>query len=330
MNIQASDISESDAFSEYFELDFLNGCLKKLHKYAKKHFNRFCTLLVAITAILGWLIRGYGYAYQSAKLSVYNIDNSYIALNDNFFLEVMKYIGFGIGYLLINYIYCWVYFANKKDTGKFHFMRKMRIFFLFVIEGIAILVLVIIQGNYNILDFLNEMRGYNTITLLVYSILLFVTAVLYNLLGIHIVFSAKRRRKDMEDVTTNMPKLTISNKYISFIMGVSVILAIPLLFFGASGLLMEKQRTSFKVIPEQIVEAQSNDDLMDRTTFRLIDNNQYSLYAAVFENEEVYILCQLSKSEGEISLDRDCQKIVSKDGLITYNVKNIFQITYIE
>ena len=64
----------------------------------------------------------------------------------------------------------------------------------------------------------------------------------------------------------------------------------------------------------QTVEAQSNVDLMDRITFRLKDNNQYSFYAVVFENEEVYILCQLSKSEGEILLNRDCQSIVSKYG----------------
>ena len=330
MSIQVSDISEPDAFSEYFELDFLNDCLKKVHNYAKEHFERFCTLFVAITAIFGWLIRGYGYAYQSAKLSVYNINKSYITLNENFFLEIIKYICLGIGYLLINYIYVYVYFANKKDTVKFHFRRKVCIFFLFVIEGGGILLLAILQGKQNIFDFYREMRGYNGITLLVCFILLFGTAILYNLLGIQIVRSTKKRRKDIEDVTTNMPKPTISNKYTSFIMWVSPVLAMPLLVLGVSGFFMETQRTSFKVVPEQMLEAQSNNDLTDGTIFRLKDNNQYSLYAVVFENEDVYILCQLSKFEGKISLDRDCQKIVSKDGLITYNVKNIFEISYIE
>ena len=174
------------------------------------------------------------------------------------------------------------------------------------------------------------MRDYDSTMLITFIILLFGAAFSYNLLGGHIVHSTKRRRKDDENITTNMKESTVSKKYTSFIMWVLAVLATPILALGVIGFLMETQRTSFKVIPEQIVATQSNDDLMDGTIFRLNDNNQYFFYAAVFENEEVYILCQLSKSEGKISLNRDCQKIVLKDGLITYNVKNIFQISYIE
>lgn len=330
MDTHTSDISESDAFSEYFELDFLDDCLKKVHNYAKEHFERFCTLFAAITAILGWLIRGCGYAYQSAKLSLYSIDKSYIALNDNFFLAILIYICFGIGYLFINYIYVCVYFANKKDTIKFHLRRKARIFFLFVFEGFIILILAILQENYTIFDFYKEMRGYDSTTLITFIILLFGAAFSYNLLGVHIVHSTKRRRKDDENITTNMKESTVSKKYTSFIMWVLAVLATPILALGVIGFLMETQRTSFKVIPEQIVATQSNDDLTESTTFKLKDNNEYSFYAVVFENEKVYILCPLSKYEGGISLNKDCQKIVSKDGLITYNVKNIYQISYIE
>lgn len=330
MNIQASDISESDAFSEYFELDFLDDCLKKVHNYAKEHFERFCTLFAAITAIFGWLIRGCGYAYQSAKLSVYNIDKSYIALNDNFFLAILIYICFGIGYLFVNYIYVCVYFANKRNTKKFHLRQFICIFLLLIFEGGIILVLAILQENYTISEFYKEMRGYNGTTQIVFFLLLLGAAFSYNLLGFHIVRSTKRKKKYDKNITMNVKKPTVSKKYTSFIIWVLAVLTIPILALSGIGFLMETQRTSFKVIPEQIVETDSNDNLVDGTIFRLEDNNQYSLYAVVFENEDVYILCQISKPEGEISLDRDCQKIVSKDGLKTYNVKNIFQISYIE
>ena len=147
---------KSNVFLDYFGFKTLNELYKKIREYAQNHFEKFSALVVATTTLGIWIIRAFGYAYQSGKLSVYNINKSYISLDDNFLLQIIEFIAVGIFFIVVNYIYFCV--ATKEDNSRFHLKRKFRKAILYMTEIVIILAAIIIQKNYSIDSFLKNYR----------------------------------------------------------------------------------------------------------------------------------------------------------------------------
>lgn len=323
--VNSTDTTEkSNDFFDYLGLKELNIFLEKIHQYAKEHFEKFTTLCIAIVTIGIWIIRALGYTYQSAKLSRYHIDKSYISLNDNFFLQIIEFIAAGFLFMLINYIY--FYIATKEDNTKFHLIRKCRIIFLFVFEMVIISIIIIQQMDCDISNIIKEFQSYTFLTWIILIIMLFLAVCAFNALGISIIHLTRKEKKcNKENANGTKTNPIASNRLYSFVMPILIYLSLLFLISYAFGWILESQRTSFKVIQEQTEE-----NLADNTIFRLTDNNSHFLYAVVYENEDVYILCPLYISDSKVSININCQKIISKDNVMTYNVDDISQITYIE
>ena len=325
MNQEANTTIETkeknNAFLDYFGFETLNKFYKKISEYAQNHFEKFSALVVATTTLGIWIIRAFGYAYQSGKLSVYNIDKSYISLDDNFLLQIIEFIAVGIFFIAVNYIYFCV--ATKEDNSRFHLKRKCGKTILYMIEILIILALIILKSNYNINSFLKELQGYSFATWITLIIMLLALVFLLNIFGIEIVHSKyKKSKNDTANPSAESQKTNNEFIFIKTIVGfLAVLMAISYIW----GLFGERQRTNYKIIAEQTEEPITNP-----TVFTFQDNTSSFLYAIVYENQDVYILCQLQKLDNEITIDKNYQRIVPKDNLETYNVDNIYKIQFME
>lgn len=315
----------SDGFQEIFNVKLLKVLIKKVRHYAKKHFNRFSAILVAVTTIGLWLIRACGYIYQSAKLAVYNIDKSYISLDDNFFLQIIEGLVAVIIIIVMNYIYFCV--AANEDGTKLHLKRKCHLMFLGIIESLLVIGYAILEINYGIDGFIKEIRAYSFATWIKFIMILVIGFFSYNSIGILAICSKRKAQKDNNKVSCDDKKrVKRKNKrkesFRLLIMAV-VMLAFVCLYIYVCGMFRENHRVTYKVILEQTEE-----DMTDNKIFSFENDDKYLLYIVVYENEDVYILCQLYKSEGEISIDTNYQRLVSKYDIVTYTCDDIYKISY--
>lgn len=318
-----------DYFSKFFGLSDLNKYVKKTSKYAKKHFDRFSALAIATTTIGIWIIRALGYAYQTGRLSVYNVDKSYVCLDDNYLLQIIEFISTGILLIGINYFYFFI--VTKNDESKYHIRRKLRKLGIFTTEMLIVLIIAIIQTHSSVPGLIKELKSYSIFTWIFLVTILFLSIVSVNMFGIQIARDynkkdiLKNTTKESSDITKNKinhPK----NKIASITKAAILSLSLFVILSFCAGVFVENQRTSYKVIEEVVV----NDQISNNSIFTLKDNKCYYLYAIVFENVDVYILCRLNKTENGISLDTDYQKIIPKDNIETYNCDNIYKISYLK
>lgn len=320
-NTTIETTEKNNIFLDYFGFKTLNKLYKKISEYAQNHFKKFSALLVATTTLGIWIIRALGYAYQSGKLSVYKIDKSYISLDDNFLLQIIEFIAVGIFFIAVNYIYFCV--STKEDNTRFHIKRKCRKTILYMTEVLIILVFIIIQKNYSLDKFFKELQSYSFAMWISLIIALLVLVCSINIFGIQIAYS--NNRKTRNDVVNPSVKSAQTNNQFLFIMTMFGFLAVLIIISYICGLFGERQRTNYKIIAEQTEEPITNP-----TVFTFQDNTSSFLYAIVYENQDVYILCQLQKLDNEITIDKNYQRIVPKDNLETYNVDNIYKIQFME
>lgn len=314
----------SNALLNYFGLEHADIYIKAIKKYSQEHFEKFSAIIVAITTIGVWVVRAIGYTYQAARLSVYDIDKLYVSLNDNILLQVIEFFAAGILYGTLNYIYFKI--ATPKETGKKNWKRILKISALFIIEMLAVLFLSIIQTYYGISGFFQEVRGYSVWTGLTLIIILFVSVFSINFLGI-LISNPKYSEKEIssDDSSEEKNEVLTFEKLFPILNILIITIAVILIATHIGTKLGEQHRTNFKVISEQVEV-----DIENNTIFTLEDRHSYTLYVVVFENEEYYILCQLYKTNEGIRINKKCQKIVSKENIITYNISNIYEIPYIQ
>lgn len=79
---------------------YINQILDKIINYAKEDFKKFSTITAATITIAIWIIRAFGFSYLLGVFSIYNIDKSYIHLNDNLFLQLLH----SISIFVLNFI----------------------------------------------------------------------------------------------------------------------------------------------------------------------------------------------------------------------------------
>lgn len=315
--------NKSNIFLDYIGLTYLNTLYIKLSTYAKNDFSKFSAIFAAAITVGIWFIRTCGYVYQSGKLSLYNIDKSYISLDDNFFLQIIEVFAVEIFFIIVNYVY--FYISTKEDNTKLHIKRKFRKLLFYIIEILSVLFFIAIRNSYSFKSIIKEFQSYSCLTWLSLTSMLLVLAALFNVLGIQAVHS-KYRASQIN--TANPPKKGICmrkyNSHFAIIIAIFVFSSLFAIFVYFFSIFNENQRTNYKIITEQVEELTNNN-----TDFVFQDNTIYQLYAVVFENEDIYIVCQLQKSENEITIDKNYQRILSKENVITYNFSNIYNIHYI-
>lgn len=301
-------------YEDFLGIPYSTKLFKKIKKYAKKHFNRFSAIIIAISTIGLWIIRALGYTYQSAQLSVYNIDKSYIMLTDNFFLQIIQFISVLIVLFALNFVYFKI--ATKKEKNH---KRKSKIIILYLIEMLNILFFAITQTNYGINQLILEFKSYTFITWITLFILLFGFVFVINLFGFQAAHLYSKKEITYNDTSTKREESNIFSYTTTILVFLSLLFVISYLY----GRFEEQSRNSFKIIAEEV-----NSYVDDDVSFKTSNDNICTLYAVVYENENIYILCQLHKTTNGVSINKNCQKVVLKDNLVTYNITNIYDIQY--
>ncbi|MCH5280997.1 MAG: hypothetical protein J1E61_05960 [Lachnospiraceae bacterium] len=318
-NFTAKSNEKSVSLYKNYYVKILYRLYRKIRIYAKKHFEKFSAMLIAITTICIWIIRSLGYTFQSAKFSVYNINKSYISLNDNFFLEIIEYIAIMVFWLFMNLIYFII--ATQEDNNKFHIKRHLKKSLFFIFEILFILFISFLQSSYRILDVIREVANYTSTTWCVLLILLIFYIFIINLPGIryaHLI----NKKNIVKGLSEDEKKVVKSNPLFSLLLVVFMVSFLTIYTY-VCGMFIESQKSIFKVIYEE-----SEGQLTDENVFELENAMICSIYAIVYENEDVYILCQLYKSDDGIKIDKKYQKIIPKHNIETY-ITNIYKIDYI-
>ena len=187
------------------------------------------------------------------------------------------------------------------------------------------MLIVMLQINYRISDIIKEFQYYSLCSWARLLGSLFLLVFIFNLLGIGNAYMEYKISKS--NTTASAGKGTSAAPLpLPHLLAIAIIVSAFLLVFTyLFGLSQEQHRTAFKLIQESSDE-QSTDDIV----FSFDDNRSYLLYAVVFENADIYIVCPLCKTDTGISLNTRCQKVIPKDNIMTFKVDNIYKISYVK
>lgn len=320
-NKKQQEISNSKKiFIEFLGVDYWKMIFKKIKQYAKKHPQYFGTIIAIGSAIGYWLIRTLGYTYLSAKFSFYNIDKSYIDLNDNFWLSLIEMAAISIILLGINYIYFSV--ATMKPDVSFSGLRRvMRKIVLYILEMCGIILWAVVEVEYSIGEFINEIRGYPIYIKIYFGLMLVLCGFSINLFGWSISRAVLKERKEKKNNNTEKNDSEVKIKLSSIIIGGIFWVSMMVSALDVYGRIQEGQRKSYKVIVEK-----TDTNLEDHTVFKLKEDHSFFVYVIVYENKDSYILCRLKNDSDKISIDKDCQKVIAKDNIITYKVNDVYKV----
>lgn len=308
-----------------FGINFLTELVKNIIDYARDNFEKFSALFIAIITTGIWLIRTLGYCYQSGVLSVYNISKSYIAIDNNFFYQIIQVIAVFVILFISNFILSFL--SIKPDQSRFHFKRKIKIILFFIFEIIVIFSIVLISSSMSVISLIKDIKGSSlTSNLLTFAVIFFILlffTVVINIFGIELAFYQKKSQQHTTADTTSHNDSSNESKIILFIT-ILIVISILLPCSYLYGKIEESQRTTYKIVEEPLDSTDSTDK---KFIFNSLENNSYKLSAVIYENEDHYILARLYKENGKIILDKSYQKIIDKDDIITYSYDNIYNIT---
>lgn len=312
----------STMFINFLGLNNYKSILNKIFKYAKKNFQKFCALFSAFTFILFWYIRTLAYCYQSGLFHVYNISSHYIDISDNFFFQLIEYLAISIIISLSNLIFVSIHINTTKK-----WVRFIKKFLFFTIETLSLFFIVVFLTYSNIKQVLSEIKGYNIITYVMLLFILICCIISVNIFAIEIIVysnrakSKKKNQKKSKGKSKDNTTSTESFKTYIIVLVITAIIIIPLSYF--MGVYNERIRTSYKIVVEDI----SNQELYSSKYEYKIENNKVHLYAVVYENEAIYILCPIYHDNSESNINKSQTKIIEKNNITTFQCDNIKKIS---
>lgn len=175
----------------------------------------------------------------------------------------------------------------------------------------------------NIKQVLSEIKGYNIITYVMLLFILICCIISVNIFAIEIIVysnrakSKKKNQKKSKGKSKDNTTSTESFKTYIIVLVITAIIIIPLSYF--MGVYNERIRTSYKIVVEDI----SNQELYSSKYEYKIENNKVHLYAVVYENEAIYILCPIYHDNSENNINKSQTKIIEKNNITTFQCDNI-------
>lgn len=292
----------SEMFINFFGFDNYKSILQIIINYAKDNFQKFCALFSAISFILFWYIRTLAYCYQSGLFYAYSINSHYIDINDNFFFQLIEYFAISIIVLLSNL------FLVKLHTSKSKRIIKIiyKLIF-FTIETLSLFFIVMFLTYSSIKQVLSEIKSYNLITYLVLLFMLIICFISVNIFAIEIIIHSNHTKSKKENTT-----FTESAKTHIIALVITAIIVIPLSYF--MGVYNDRIRNSYKIVMEDI----SSQEFYPSEYEYNINNNKVHLYAVVYENEDIYIVCPLYHNNSETNINKSQTRIIEKNNITTF------------
>lgn len=306
----------SEMFINFFGFNNYKSILQIIINYAKDNFQKFCALFSAITFILFWYIRTLAYCYQSGLFYTYSITSHYIDINDNFFFQLIEYFAISIIVLLSNLIFAKLHISTSKRG-----IRIIYKFIFFTIETLSLFFIVMFLTYSSIKQVLLEIRSYNFITYVALLLILIICFISVNIFAIEIIIYSKRTKPKKENTKENTTSTESFKTYI-IVLVITAIIVIPLSYF--MGVYNDRIRNSYKIVMEDI----SSQEFYPSEYEYNINNNKVHLYAVVYEDDAIYILCPLYHDSSETNINKSQTKIIEKDNITTFQCDNIKNNNY--
>lgn len=328
---------------DYENVKLVISTLQKIKKYASKNFAKFSAITAVGFSIVLWIIRSLGYFYTLGRFSVYHIDKSYIDVwSEGFLAQVIRDMSIVIMFLIVNYIYFQL--SISKNTKR----RIVKVLFV-LLELCGLSIFIFPLYGISFIDILKHLPNTSMHDIKEFVILWIVWALAVNWLGIFTNFYYrlskkklpikkkvvsenetvvksqldKREEKKTED-ENNKEKRDLRQddlKYKKVIEGMGILLIMCIGAFGCMytmGSQIERQRSAFRFVKEKT-------EIIDGEKYMFTDQatgDSYYLYPIIYENQDVYIVSQISKDE-EMTIDYDFLKVIDKENVSTYYIDNL-------
>ena len=262
-------------------------------KYWNEKFPQFSACVAVIFSMALWIIKGIWYTYMAGKFSVYKIDKCYIDMNnDSVFLQTIQLIAYLTIGIFSNYVFYKILKTKKK---------KVRNIIIFVaIEEVILFLFVFVSNGFT----LEQVCSQLTIRLVVTALILYIiVVVLINSFAINVVHSEHKKEKI---IRTQKQNISRKNQIKELIFAITITLAAGFGYTYWIAETTEQRREDYKIL-----ELTNTDD-------------EDMMYAVVYETQDSYIVVEMQIENGKLSLNRNNQRIIDKEGQATYYINNIY------
>lgn len=293
--------------------------LEDVSRYAKRDFKRFSAIVAVFFSCGIWITKSMWYSYMSGKLSIYNIDRCYISYDsDSIFLQIIQILSVLVVWFIISYIY--YYIATTDDYSKFHWKRKLKKLLFWIFESIIIFWILMVMSNVSLWNLVDEINVSNGLSL---GVSVFLLCLIINIYGIEfaienrVIKKGKQKEGILEEKEENKE---VKNEWL-VIMSVLIIatVAVELVVFYFIGIRNEQNRRNYKIIA-----CESEIDIESKYCFHYEEpESNIQIYPIVYENQSYYIVSRLYRKGGEVKIDYNYQKIISKEDVETMSISNI-------
>lgn len=327
----------------FLDKRLLGEALQKIREFSAKDFARFSAITAVCFSIAIWVTRSLGYFYMLGRFSVYHIDKGYIDVwTEGFLIQVIQSVSTCIFLIGINYLY---YKLSIPQEGKNAKRRLKKIGFI-LIEFTVLSVWVFYTNEISFIDLMKELPNTPISEILALIIVWCIVIIMVNAIGIEAIIFHKHSIKEKNTVTESEKEDVIQSekkgkkkkrkkqsdkaddtkqsaiKYQSWVVTIEVLLItciIEFAFMYGMGILAEKGRNEFKFVVEETETVEG-----DEYVFTDPNNGvSYYLYPIIYENQDVYILSQVSKREEGASVNYDFLKVIYKIEVSTHYVDNL-------
>lgn len=320
----------------FLDKRLLGEALQKIREFSAKDFARFSAITAVCFSIAIWVTRSLGYFYMLGRFSVYHIDKGYIDVwTEGFLIQVIQSVSTCIFLVGINYMY---YKLSIPQEGKNAKRRLKKIGFI-LIEFTVLSIWVFYANEISFIDLMKELPNTPISEILALIIVWCIVIIMVNAIGIEAIIFHKQSIKEKNTVTESEKKDIIQSekkgkkkqsnkaddtkqsaiKYQSWVVTIEILLItciVEFAFMYGMGIWAEKGRSEFKYVVEETETIEGDEYVFTDPN----NGTAYYLYPIIYENQDVYILSRVSKSEAGASVDYEFLKVIDKFEVSTYYV----------
>lgn len=285
-------------------------------KFVPKNVTDIIAILTVIVTIVAFLIRGFWYIYELGYFKSIGVNRIYIEVDN---IGTLYYLVDCLG--LAGIFIASNYFVRLLVTKK-----RIKEFILFLLfEVIIFWFITFVYSNVNAIEAITEMIKYNQQEeYFGLFINVFLIILLVNLYGFcfGILENIEQKKQTTKYNETEGEKKEIDIKKVALFSVLVIMLEGFATFF--IGVHAGHNQKAYKVIVENITT--EDIEKMDEKYVFDFDNNKVRVYPVLYENNENYIISNLCWSEKERYIETMYQKVISKEGIETIYIEDIFTV----
>lgn len=289
---------------------------KKESKYVPQNITEIIALFTVVVTVVAFLLRICWYVHELGYCKAIGVSRLYIEVDNIGNLYYLIYF-LGLAVILVA-SNCLIYlFVVEKRIKELLFGLGIEVFLFWVV--------VFVYSNADLIDAIKEMIKYGLLKdylLLLVKVVLLVAV--FNLYGLcfGITKIVVRKKPEEENYTADNQKKRVDIKIV-FLFIVTTIIAEGFATFLV-GVSDGNKQKSYKVIIEEI----PIDDVekVDEKYIFQDGNSKAQIYLVLYENNEKYIISNLYWDGNKSVIEKTHQKIISKEGIETIYVEDIFAV----